>query len=41
MTVATVGIVQELIRTRRLADVVEPLRLPNGATAPQLLFSRS
>ena len=41
MTVATIGIVQELIRTRRLADVVEPLRLPKGATAPRLLFSRS
>jgi len=40
MMVATVGIVQEFVRTRRLADVAEPLRLPNGATAPCLLHSR-
>jgi hypothetical protein len=41
MTIATVGIVQELIRTRRLADVAQPLRLPNGTQAPRLLYSRS
>jgi hypothetical protein len=41
MTGATVGIVQELIRTRRLADVAGPLRLPKGATVPRLLCSRS
>ena len=40
MMVATAGIVQEFVRTRRLADVAEPLRLPNGATAPCLLHSR-
>jgi hypothetical protein len=41
MTMTTVGIVIELIRTRRLADVAQPLRLPNGTQAPRLLYSRS
>ena len=41
MAVATIGIVQELIRTRRLTDVAEPLRLPSGTTAPRLLYSRT
>ncbi|WP_298252971.1 hypothetical protein [Bradyrhizobium sp.] len=41
MTLATAGIVQELIRTRRLADVAEPLRLPNGTQPPCLLYSRT
>ncbi len=41
MTVATLGILQELVRARRLADVAEPLRLPAGAVAPRLLFSRT
>jgi hypothetical protein len=41
MTVATVGIVQELIRTRRLSDVDETLRLPKGTIAPRLLCSRT
>lgn len=39
MTVATVGIVRHLIRTRRLADVAGPLRLPNGTHAPHLLYA--
>jgi hypothetical protein len=39
MTVATLGIVQQLIRTRRLADVTGPLRLPNGSSAPHLLYA--
>lgn len=38
MTVATVGIVQELIRTRRLADVAEPLK---ATRPPRLLSSRT
>ena len=41
MTAATLGIVQELIRTRRLADVAEPLRLPPGTKAPLLLYART
>lgn len=41
MTVATLCIVQEFIRARRLADVAEGLRLPAGAAAPYLLFSRT
>jgi hypothetical protein len=41
MTVATLGILQELVRARRLTDVAEPLRLPAGALAPRLLFSRT
>lgn len=40
MMVATGGIIQEFIRTRRLVDVAEPLRLPNGATTPCLLHAR-
>jgi hypothetical protein len=39
MTVGVVGIVREVIRTRRLADVAIPLRLPGGARAPHLLFA--
>lgn len=41
MTVATLCIVQEFVRARRLADVAEALRLPAGAAAPYLLFSRT
>jgi hypothetical protein len=41
MTVGAVGVVREVIRTRRLADVVCPLRLPPGAVAPYLLFARN
>jgi hypothetical protein len=41
MAVGTVGIVKEIIRTRRLADVKCPLRLPDGACAPHLLFARN
>ena len=41
IAIATIGIVQELIRTRRLAYVAEPLRLPNGTRAPRLLYSRT
>lgn len=39
MTVATLGVVQQLIRTRRLADVTGPLRLPGGSRAPHLLYA--
>ena len=38
MTVATLGIVRQLIRTRRLADVAGSLR-PNGISAPHLLYA--
>ena len=41
MTVGVVGIVREVIRTRRLVDVASPLRLPAGAVAPYLLFARN
>jgi len=41
MLMATIGIVAQIIRARRLADVAPPLRLPEGAHAPHLLFSYS
>ena len=41
MIVGIVGIVREVVRTRRLADVASPLRLPDGACAPHLLFARN
>jgi len=41
MTLGVIGIVREVIRTRRLADVASPLRLPGGAVAPHLLFARN
>lgn len=41
MLVATAGIVAQLVRTRRLADVSGALRLPHGAHRPRLLFTPS
>ncbi|HLS82528.1 MAG TPA: hypothetical protein VK025_14105 [Steroidobacter sp.] len=41
MLIATGGIVVQLVRTRRLADVEAALRLPQGARRPRLLFSPS
>lgn len=41
MTVGVVGIVHEVIRTRRLTDVASSLRLAGGAVAPRLLFARN
>ncbi len=41
VTVATLGLVEELVRARRLADVAEPLRLSAGAAVPRLLVSRN
>jgi hypothetical protein len=41
MTVSIAGIVREVIRIRRLADVAVPVRLPSGAIAPHLLFARN
>jgi hypothetical protein len=41
MIIATLGILKELVRARRLADVAEPLRLPAGALVPNLLFCRT
>jgi len=41
MTVGVAGIAHEIIRIRRLADVACPLRLPDGAVAPHLLFARN
>jgi hypothetical protein len=39
MTIATCGIVVQLVRARRLADVKAMLRFPNGARKPRLLQS--
>ncbi|GIK97271.1 MAG: hypothetical protein BroJett029_14800 [Alphaproteobacteria bacterium] len=39
MLVATVGIVVQLVRTRRLLDVKAELRLPQGTHRPRLLLS--
>lgn len=41
MTLGVAGIVREVIRIRRLADVAGPVRLPGGAIAPHLLFARN
>ncbi len=41
MSLATLGLAEELIRARRLADVAQPLRLPAGAAVPRLLISRN
>lgn len=41
MSVATFGVVQELVRARQLADVAEPLRLPAGTSVPRLLVARN
>ena len=41
MILGILGIVREVIRTRRLTDVKSLLRLPDGACAPHLLFARS
>jgi hypothetical protein len=40
MSLGIVGIVREIIRIRRLADVASALRLPAGAVAPHLLFAK-
>ena len=37
---AIAGIVYELVRTRRLSEVAEPQRLPQGTTLPRLLWCR-
>lgn len=39
MCLATAGIALELVRTRRLSNVKEPLRLPQGVREPRLLFT--
>ena len=39
MVIATSGIIVQLVRARRLADVKATLRLPNGVPRPPLLFS--
>jgi hypothetical protein len=41
MTVGVVGIVHEIVRIRRLADVARSLQLPPGAVGPCLLFARN
>lgn len=41
MLIATAGIVAQIVRTRRLADVANTLRLPEGAHRPRLLLSPS
>jgi hypothetical protein len=41
MAIGTIGIVREMVRTRRLAEVADPLRLPGGTRAPHPLFARN
>jgi len=41
LAIGIVGIVREIVRIRRLADVADPLRLPSGAVAPHLLFAKN
>ena len=41
MLLATGGVVAQLVRARRLADVKIALQLPQGARRPPLLFSLS
>jgi hypothetical protein len=41
MLIATAGIAAQLVRTRRLADVANALRLPQGVHRPRLLLSLS
>ena len=41
MAAGLAGIVREVIRIRRLADVARPLRFPDGACVPHLLCARS
>lgn len=41
MAVGLAGIVREVVRIRRLADVARPLRVPDGVCAPHLLCARS
>jgi hypothetical protein len=41
MTISTVGIVAELARARRLADVAAAIRVPAGVSVPRLLLSRN
>jgi hypothetical protein len=41
MMIATLGIAQQLVRARQLAEVAEALRLPTGVSAPWLLLSRN
>jgi hypothetical protein len=40
MGLATLGIVIQLVQTRRLADVNPALRLPRGVRRPRLLLTR-
>lgn len=40
MLVATIGIVVQLVMSRRLVDVKAALRLPDGVRRPRLLYSR-
>jgi hypothetical protein len=41
LLVATLGLAVEFVRARRLLDIAEPLRLPNGAHRPRLLIALS
>lgn len=41
MLIATIGIVSQLVMSRRLVDVKAALRLPDGVRKPSLLFSRA
>jgi hypothetical protein len=41
LAISTVGIVAELVRARRLADVAAAVRVPAGVSVPRLLLSRT
>lgn len=41
LAIGAIGIVREVVRTRRLANVADSLRLPVGARTPHLLFARN
>lgn len=41
MSLGVLGIIREVVRTRRLLNVVNASRLPGGAVAPHLLFARN
>jgi hypothetical protein len=41
MALATIGVVAQLVRSRRLVNVKSDLRLPAGASRPRLLLCTS
>jgi len=41
MSIGVLGIIREVVRTRRLLNVASASRLPGGAVAPHLLFAKN